>query len=292
MRYSATSVMMPELTMEEQAALLQRLGFDGIEWRVRRVPDDQRGKGYSEWGAHKNDLTPENFLESAEQMKGIAAGHGLAIAGIASNAPATDLEQVRLLAEGAQACGAPFVRVGCPRGYDGSQDYNELYQEAVEAYGTAVDAVSGFGVRAALEIHGHTIHPSASLAHRIVSHWDPSQVCVIFDANNMVRDGFETTEIAIELLGPYLGHVHVGGHRPVEKGRDEIGTAQWDWQGCPLGDGLYDYPRLLRKLTAMDYQGFISIEDFRERPLEEKLKSGLGYLRQVEASRARNEEMG
>ncbi len=282
-RYCATSVMMPELTLEEQAALLQRLGFDGIEWRVRRVSEEQRSRGYSEWGAHKNDLTPENFLDNAQRIKDIAAGHGLAIAGIASNPAATDLEQVRLLAEGAQACGAPFIRVGCPQGYDGSQNYNELYEEAVAAYGTAVDAVSRFGVKAALEIHGHTIHPSASLAHRIVSNWDSSQVCVIFDANNMVRDGFETTEIALELLGSYLGHVHVGGHRPLDKGRDDVGSAQWDWQGCALGDGLYDHQRLLRKLMAINYQGFISVEDFRPIPREEKLKEGIEYLKAVEA---------
>jgi hypothetical protein len=46
MRYSATSVMLPELEMGEQAALLQRLGFDGIEWRVRRerVPRVRRAQ--------------------------------------------------------------------------------------------------------------------------------------------------------------------------------------------------------------------------------------------------------
>ncbi len=268
--------------MEEQTALLHRLGFDGIEWRVRRVPEEQRGKGYSEWGEHKNDLTPENFLDNAPHMKQVAGDCRLAIAGIASNAAATDLEQVRLLAQGAQACGAPFLRVGCPKGYDGSQDYNELYEEAVEAYGKAVEVVAGFGVKAALEIHGHTIHPSASLAHRIVSNWDPAHVCVILDANNMVRDGFETTEIALELLGPYLGHVHVGGHRPLDKGRDDVGTVQWEWQGCPLGDGLYDYPRLLRKLKAVDYAGHISVEDFRPAPLEDKLRSAIGYLKSTE----------
>lgn len=282
MKYSATSVMMPELAMEEQADLLQRLGFDGIEWRVRRVPDSQRGKGYSEWGEHKNDLTPENFAQNAEHMKQVAADHGLAIAGIASNAPASDVEQVKLLAEGAAACGAPFIRVGCPRGYDGSVGYNELYDEAVEAYGEALDAIEPYGIKAALEIHGGTIHVSASLAHRLVSNWDPSRVCVIFDPNNMVRDGFETTELAIDLLGPYLGHAHVGGHKPAEQDRDELGTRQWKWEGVPLADGLYDYPRLLRKLKAVGYSGFVSIEDFRNAPLEEKLESAIGYLRSVE----------
>jgi sugar phosphate isomerase/epimerase len=283
MRYSATSVMMPELELEEQAELLQRLGFDGIEWRVRRVADEQRGRGYSNWGEHRNDLTPEDFAEKGPRMKQAASAHGLAIAGIASNAPADDVEQVELLAEGAAACGAPFVRVGCPRGYNGSVDYNLLYDETVEAYGRALDAMEPFGVKAALEIHGGTIHVSAALAHRILSHWDASRVCVIFDANNMVRDGFETTELALELLGPYVGHVHVGGHRPLPKGLGEMGTRQWEWESVPLAEGLYDYPRLLKKLSATGYRGFISLEDFRAVPLEEKLREGVDYLRAVEA---------
>jgi len=283
MRYSATSVMLPELTLEEQAGLLQRLGYDGIEWRVRRVPEEARGRGFSEWGAHKNDLTPETFLANGERMKRVAADHGLAIAGLASNAPATDLEQLRLLAEGAAACGAPFIRVGCPRGYDGTEDYNLLYEEAVEAYGKALEVVSSHGVKAALEIHGGTIHPSVSLAHRIVSNWEPPRVCVIYDPNNMVVDGYETTEVALELLGPYLGHVHVGGHKPVAKSRDETGTVEWGWESVSLGEGLYDHPRLLKKLKLMGYAGFISVEDFRDAPAEEKLSNAIDYLRRVEA---------
>ena len=283
MRYSATSVMLPELTLEEQAGLLQRLGYDGIEWRVRQVSEEARGRGFSEWGAHKNDLTPETFLANGERMKRVAADHGLAIAGLASNAPATDLEQLRLLAEGAAACGAPFIRVGCPRGYDGTEDYNLLYEEAVEAYGKALEVVSSHGVKAALEIHGGTIHPSVSLAHRIVSNWEPPRVCVIYDPNNMVVDGYETTEVALELLGPYLGHVHVGGHKPVAKSRDETGTVEWRWESVSLGEGLYDHPRLLKKLKLMGYAGFISVEDFRDAPVEEKLSNAIDYLRRVEA---------
>lgn len=283
MRYSATSVMLPQLTLEEQAGLLQRLGYDGIEWRVRRVSEEARGKGFSEWGAHKNDLTPENFLSTAERMKRVAADHGLAIAGLASNAPATDFEQLRLLAEGAAACGAPLIRVGCPRGYDGTEDYNLLYEEAVEAYGKALEVVSRHGVKAALEIHGGTIHPSVSLAHRIVSNWEPPRVCVIYDPNNMVVDGYETTEVALELLGPYLGHVHVGGHKPVAKSRDETGTVEWGWESVSLGEGLYDHPRLLKKLKLIGYAGFISVEDFRDAPVEEKLSNAIDYLRGVEA---------
>ena len=285
MRYSATTVMMPQLGLEEQADLLQRLGFDGVEWRVRRVPADQRGKGFSEWGEHKNDLTPENFAAEAARMKKVAADHGLAIAGIASAASADDLEQVKLLAEGSAACGAPFFRVWCPRWYDRQTPYQVLFEEGVEAFGKALDAIKGYGVKIILEIHGNTIHVSASLAHRLVSHWSPDRIGCIFDPQNMVSDGFETTEIAVELLGPYLAHVHAGGHRPVEKGRDEAtGTVEWEWPGCPMSEGLYDFRRLLKQLKAVSYRGFISIEDFRPAPLEEKLRDGIGYLKRVEAT--------
>jgi len=34
----------------------------------------------------------------------------------------------------------------------------------------------------------------------------------------------------------------------------------------------------------MGYAGFISIEDFRSVPIEEKLKEGIGYLKAVEGA--------
>ena len=284
MRYSATTVMMPELDLEEQAGLLARLGFDGVEWRVRRVMDEQRGKGYSEWGEHKNDLTPDNFAANAERMKRVAADNGLAIASIASAATADDLEQVKMLAEGTAACGAPSFRVWCPTWYSREHSYHALFDEAVDALGKALDAIDGCGAKLLLEIHGNTIHVSAALAHRLVSQWPADRIGCIYDPQNIVIDGYETPEIALELLGPYLSHVHAGGHKPVEEGRDDLGTAEWEWPGCPMRDGLYDYRRLLKKLKAVAYQGFISVEDFRPAPLDEKLKDGIEYLRAVEAS--------
>jgi sugar phosphate isomerase/epimerase len=50
-----------------------------------------------------------------------------------------------------------------------------------------------------------------------------------------------------------------------------------------MADGLYSYPRMLRKMKAMGYSHFISIEDFRSLPAEAKLKEGIDYLRAVEA---------
>jgi len=282
MKYCVTTVCLPEFSMQEQAELLQRLGYDGVELRVRRLTDEQRKLPPSFWGSHVNDITPENFKEKAPEVMKILTDHGLQLAGLAPNVSCTDLEQFKLLLDGALACGTPFIRVGAADGYSGTRPYREIYGETIAGYTRVLELTRGTGVKIVLEIHGGTIHPSASLAHRIVSNFDPNLVGVIYDPQNMVRDGFETTGLAVELLGPYLAHCHVGAHKPVPKEPDEKGTVRWDWPGCPMAEGLYDFTEMMACLKKANFQGFISIEDFREGPAEEKFADAIRYLRSVE----------
>jgi len=282
MKYCVTTVALPELTMQEQAELLKGLGFDGVELRVRRVSESALAQAPSSWGRHVNDVSPENFKAKAPEIRTILADHGLALAGLATNPNCTDLEQVKLLLDGAVEAGAPFIRVGAADGYKGTRPYREVLGETLAGYARILEMTRGSGVQVVLEIHGGTICPSASLAHRIVSHFDPAEVGVIYDPQNMVRDGFETTALAIDLLGPYLAHCHVGAHRPTPDGLDEKGTAKWKWERCPMGEGLYDYVQMLACLKKAGYEGFISIEDFGDMAPEEKYGSAIQYLRSVE----------
>ena len=282
MKYCVTTVALPGLTMQEQAEFLQRLGYDGVELRVRPLTDEQRKQPPSPWGCHVNDITPENFRGKAPEIKKILGDHDLKLAGLASSAACTDLEQVRLLLEGSVECSAPFFRVGAAAGYNGSRPYREILGETIAGYARVLELTKGTGVKIVLEIHGGTIHPSASLAHRVVSHFNPELVGVIYDPQNMVRDGFETTALAVELLGPYLAHCHVGGHRPQPKAPNEQGTVKWDWPGCRMAEGLYDFTEMLAALNKAEYHGFISIEDFRDRPDEEKYADALAYLKSIE----------
>lgn len=285
MKYSATTVFMPSLTMAEQAAMLARLGFNGVELRVRRVSDDARAKAEpSNWGYHVNDITPENFAEKSGEINSILADHGLTFVGIAANAPCTDLEQIKHLVEGAVKCGSPLLRVGASAGYkaDGSQNYWEIYGETVAGFARVLELTKGTGIKLLIEMHGNTIHPSASLAYRIASNFSPNDVGVIYDPQNMVRDGYETIALALQLLGPYLAHCHLGAHRPLLGTPNDKGTMQWKWERCSLGDGLYDIPTMLAQFQKVGYQGFISIEDFGNLPVEEKLSQALAYLKSVE----------
>ena len=294
MFFSATTVMMPEFDLKETCVVLKRLGFQGVEWRTRRIPDNKSNEPYSFWGNHKNDLTPERFLKEAKSIRKLCDDHNLRLVGLAPQAHADQLDEVRLLADGAaeaQFCGPSgsvmvsrnpiMVRVGAPRGYDGSVPYPVLYQEAVDAYGKALDITRERHVKMIIEIHGGTLMVSASLAHRIVSHFDPKDIGVIYDPQNMVMDGYETPKMAMELLGSYLCHAHIGARRPVPAGKDDKGTALWKWESCALSEGLLSLPSIFAALKAVNYNGFCSIEDFRTGSAEVKLKESMDYMKAI-----------
>jgi sugar phosphate isomerase/epimerase len=223
MKYSVTSVILPDLDLVETCQLLQKLGYDGLELRVRYTRPDAVGKGYSYWGEHKTDLSPANLAERAGEVARIAADHGIEIAAIASNLRANEYEEIARLADGVARLGVIPMRLGAPRGYDRTVPYQTLYEEAVEAYGEALDVLRPYGLKTLIEIHGGTIMVSASLAYRIAAEFSPDEMGVIYDMNNMAKDGFETSRIGMELLGPYLAHCHAGGWRPVEAGRSRSG---------------------------------------------------------------------
>lgn len=283
MKYSVTTVLLPEYSLEESAELLSRVGYDGVEWRVRRIPAEQRDKPYSMWGNHKNDLTPDVLAKEGERVRRVSADHGLAISALASNASCTDLNEVKLLAEGAAACGAPAFRLMAPSGYDRTRPYPELLEEAVEGFSKALEITRSYKVKVLVEIHMGTLTVSASQAYLLVRHFSPEDIGVIYDFNNMTKEGFETYRMGLELLGPYVAHVHIGNHAPRPDKVLPDGTQSWTWDNVSLWQGLSNLPQGMADLKAVGYGGFISLEDFRSMPAEEKVREALDYLKRVEA---------
>ena len=130
--------------------------------------------------------------------------------------------------------------------------------------------------------HVKTVIITVALLYIGGGYFDPADIGVIYDPQNMVKDGFETIQLSIELLGEYLAHVHIGAHAPSPGERDENATVQWNWSACPLSDGLYNMPKMFECLKNAGYDGFVSIEDFRgELTPEERLMEAREYLRKI-----------
>jgi sugar phosphate isomerase/epimerase len=119
-KVSLTTVALPHLSLEETVEFAARLGYAGIELRVRYIRPAEVGQPYTIQGNHKNDLNPANFVALAPRVKQLCDDHGLLIPALACRTTASELDDVRRLAEGAAICGCPLVRIGAPRRYDGS----------------------------------------------------------------------------------------------------------------------------------------------------------------------------
>lgn len=282
MKISATTVMMPEHDLPETARVLAGLGFDGAEWRCRHIPESQRDKPYSPWGNVKNDLSPANLAERGEELMAVSAAHGLAVVGLATAMGADELDEVRRVAEGCARWGIPMFRLGAPRRYSPDVNYRELLDDSIRAFGAALGITRDVGVKVILEIHRGTVACSASQAYLVVREFDPDDVGVIFDIANMsLGEGYEPWGMGLDLLGPYVAHVHAAGGRVSAGERRDDGQMTCVWETCDLADSFYDVPAFIRALQARDYAGFISLEDFRSEPVELKLARNLAYLRQL-----------
>jgi sugar phosphate isomerase/epimerase len=281
-KYSVTTVMLPELDVLQTCILLQSLGFDGVEWRVRYTSEEMRRKGYSFWGAHKSDLSPDNLQKRAKELKNISEEHGLTIAAIASDVRAGDLETLKKLADGVSLLGSVPIKVAPPCWYSRQARYQDLFQEAVEAYERSLEVLKPYGLKALVETHNNTIAVSASLAYRLVAGFEAECIGVIYDVNNMASDGFETFRIGMELLGDYLQHCHLAGHKPVLRGFEANGVARWEFEACDLINGILRVDQFMEDLSSVAYEGFISIEDFRMGDPRENLRVQLDFLRSLE----------
>lgn len=286
MKYSVTTVSLPEFDLLEQTRFLSRLGYDGIELRVRHNPEKvDTGAAPSPWGAHKNDLSPDNLVKRASEIRSVLSDHGLVLAGLASYVKCTDLEELKKVLEGAVAAGAPLMRVSAAAPFNklGSDNYAAIYGETVAGYARCLEYSRGSGVKLVLETHGGTIHTSASLAYRILSNFSPADAGIIFDPNNMIMDGFETPGVVIQMLGDYIAHCHIAGHRPVPGEKDSNGTVQWKWECCSMAEGLYNFPEMIHWLKKINYKNFITVEDFRTDLCNEmKYQEAIEYLKKIE----------
>lgn len=276
-KYSAFTVMMPELDIPASAALLQSLGYSGVEWRVHSVPSVFPDKP-DFWRSNKSTIDIETITEKALEIKAISEDAGLEIIGLGTYLGYKLLDDVARCMEAAKKMGCPSIRVSAPN-YDGSINYNDLYEQAVDGYGKVEALARDFGVRANIEIHHGSMCPSAGLTYRLVSNFDPDLIGVIFDPGNMVCEGHESWQMGLELLGPYLSHVHIKNAAWQESGESADGEKLWKHSMVALKEGSVNWPQVMLALEKVGYQGWLSFEDFGPGDTKAKLADDIAYIK-------------
>ena len=285
MKLSVFTVSLPEYSPEEAAATLAGLGFDGVEWRVVDQPPWDGEPSF--WFGNRCTLPLATLLDDAPRVRALADSHGLAVPNLGTYVQCSEPDAVDLAMRAAAALGSPSLRVMVPD-YDGSSPYMPLRDAARRQWERVASLAARHGVRALVELHMDTIIPSASAAASFLDGLDPAHVGVIHDAGNTVFEGHERYRMSLEVLGPYLAHVHLKNARWTSFGARPDGGTQWFPSFAPLRDGIVDVPALLGALGVVGYDGWISFEDFStERPVYERTRDNLAYVRGLQAGPGR-----
>ncbi|HTT38781.1 MAG TPA: sugar phosphate isomerase/epimerase family protein [Burkholderiales bacterium] len=244
MKFSVQTAVLPELTPRQVVEKLSAHGYDAVEWRVH--PDYH--------------IAPEELVARAGEIRRMGEDHGLHVSCLTGRAPLSDLDEQRRFAEACAVMGCPRYRPG-PVIYDGVRNYRDLYQETVEALGRTVEALAGTGIKPVIETHFSTIAPSASLAYRLVEHFDPAAIGVNYDPANLIIEGREAWQMGLELLGPYLDFVHAKNIAWVRE------QDRWRWVFASMAEGQVAWGEIIAALRAVGYDGYISFENFFEVPM-------------------------
>ncbi|QYR24298.1 sugar phosphate isomerase/epimerase [Paenibacillus sp. sptzw28] len=276
MKLSVFTVASPDLTPEELCEAAAAAGIKGMEWRCKETPADKLNEKPSFWGNNLATISPDASEEDIVRFEQAAAKHERQTISITPYLTCGDIEATENIFRLAKRFGASMIRVGVP-GYDRTRNYNELFDLAA-AYLREVEPLArDYGVKAVVETHHNTIVPSAALTHRLVSSFNPDQIGVLYDPGNMVYEGYENYRMGLELLGPYLAHVHVknAGWMPAPghpnaaqasgKGGSEgdaLDPIAWSCGWRPIASGIVPWKQVLSDLRAVGYDGWFGVEDF------------------------------
>ena len=96
------------------------------------------------------------------------------------------------------------------------------------------------------------------------------------------REGLGTYTPSMEILGPYLAHIHVKNAVWTPSPPQADGTIDWSWKWAPLPTGFGDVKAYFKSLKEIGYDGWVTVENFTtEVPLEQRLSDDLKYLKDV-----------
>ncbi|RTE11171.1 sugar phosphate isomerase/epimerase family protein [Paenibacillus whitsoniae] len=261
MKLSVFTVSTPDLTPEELAKAAAAAGIQGVEWRYTKNPAEAANQAPSFWGNNLCTIDPSVSDEELLRFKTAAEKEGLTTLSITPYLNSLDLTATEQAFKHAKTIGASFIRVGVPP-YNRTENYNDLFAKATDYLHQVQEFSQQYGIKGIIEIHHNTITPSAGLAHRLASKFSPDHIGVLHDAGNMVHEGYENHRMGLELLGPYLAHVHLKNAAWVATGEEQNGVKLWKSEWAPIDNGVVNWKQTLDDLKAVGYDGYIGIEDF------------------------------
>lgn len=245
MKIAGHTMGVPELDIVESIRFMQRLGFHGIEVRFTHDGQLDPSPGPLRMNRVRPELVERTRLALADagiELVLLSGYHG----DFSTPAAAAETrEAVRREIDLAASLGAPLLRVmGGAYGsfWRGGTGHRDMERRTAEALHELAQEAHEQGVTIVLETHAATMIETAATARRFMELVDSPHIGLIYDQDQIGKNGGEAPEEAVELLAPYIRHVHLCPYKLERRGVLEQG------------------PRALRALAGIGYDGYISDE--------------------------------
>ena len=188
------------------------------------------------------------------------ASHGLTISSLNCSLLPTRHEDIRAIFRSAADRGIQLVKVDVSP-YDTREPYEPLLAAARENWAVLVPLARDFGVKALAEVHPKIVCHSPSAMRRMLDGLPPDAVGAILGPGNMTYEGWEDMHEAVDILGPYLAHLHV---KNGAWERSPGATPPWRPIATALEDGLVDWFETCRELRRAGFHGYGILEFLRD----------------------------
>jgi sugar phosphate isomerase/epimerase len=247
-------------SLEEVLSALSALGVTALETQLGDT-------------THLPAIDPPAALDAARRI----ADAGIALCGV--DAPVDrplghqGLDRVVDLAN---ELGVGFVRIYPPL-YDDLRHADAQLEAAARALG-ALRGRAADDLQLLLEPCHGSLTPSAELALRVLRESAVQGVGVVFDPANMVVEGHLRPELAVDLLGDYLCHVHAKNLLIERNG------ATWRSSTAALDGGHVDWVSVLACLARAGYRGWLSIDHLSGTATAQQLTCDVATLRRLARS--------
>lgn len=256
------------LSLEEMAARVKKMGFDGVDLPVRP-------------GSQIDHSTAQKELPKAAK---ILSDFGLSLPTIVTGiARRSDPYAESVFAAAAEA-GVKMLRTAS-WSYRSGDDYWKKMDQARRDLESLESLCEKYKVKANFQIHsGNCLNCNCASAAIMLKNRDPKLVGLQIDPGHLAISG-EDYDMAIAITGDYLHSVNVKSPRYYATS-DPNGRFYWKVIWTPLSEGLVPWDLVFRILKKRGYEGPLLIHG--EYPVErsveltsELVERDLKYVREL-----------
>ncbi|MFP3904385.1 MAG: sugar phosphate isomerase/epimerase family protein [Armatimonadota bacterium] len=270
MQLSLYTLLAKNEPLADSIELAANAGFDAVD--VRQHED----------GNHLPEDAPP---ERGEEVKQMVADAGLHISGLTTyyRCGITDPAQaeqnmagIRRSMELARAMEAPYFRISGPK-WDAETGYAKQREITREQLGEISELAAEHDIVVTVEQHGGALTASAGQILDLFRGVANENLGVVYDPGNCLKEGYERPLVQVDMLGELIRAVHVknGMTRSADPVQELLPVDQ-----VRLDQGILDWPAIFEALKAIDYSGYITLEDFFEfSSLAEKFAWNVEYIR-------------